>query len=504
VLADAAPVDADVDAGGAGTGADADAAGETDTDKDKDKADKKTWCKSAVSVAWLMDVCERGREGAKESNETSTEALTETSTQTLTFLQLTQFWCEAAVSCLVSEFVAPFCLHVLQSSARTLLVARPPASTLAPASASASASAAVACAYNLRSKAKGKGKGKGKTKGGKSRGKGKAKAKATKGKGQSQGQGQGQSHEPAPSPSPSPSSSPAPAPAPASASALRRPEWIGVTLMERAHCTLEDILPEMTVEDVRVVTFQVLVALHTAQTRVGLKHHDLHAENVFCMLTDPAAWMSRVSRKSLLRKLRAQELDAHKHAAPTSALPEAFEYVLGGRRFRVPHRGVIAKIGDYDQASAHHPRIGPSARVMRADLELLNLDEVDDDGNLIWGPWDGRLVGQRGYDAQYFVGFLLTHESITLSEAVLRFLRCVLRKLGGELSITETGRPVVGAVSDVPPLALLHDADLFGDFCLDAKDACASACAPAPASSAERAAGVAYADEGVDSVSFTI
>ena len=340
--------------------------------------------------------------------------LLSTSVKDVCFLQLSQFWCETAVSCLVAEFVAPHCIHVLESKAQALLMHEAP----------------IAPVVRMQTRMQCK------------RNRGKRGRKGNKGrKTRSQTQ-----------------------------SKVSSASLVGTTIMERVHCTLDAIVRVLSTPEIRTIVFQILVALHVAQTRIGLKHHDLHTDNVFLLFLDPASQTHRLSLK-LRRRLEAQlaeEQEEQEEDKQPQWDTDAFEYVLGGRRFRVPHHGIVAKLGDYDLASAHHPGMSACARVMRADLELLDVFEPNEEGINEWGSWNGELVGHHGYDAQFFVGYVLsqpwTHK---LAPSAIRFLSNVLTKLGGRESITAIGRPQLGFVSNVTPLELLHDVELFGDFVID-------------------------------------
>lgn len=232
--------------------------------------------------------------------------------------------------------------------------------------------------------------------------------------------------------------------------AVRTPRW-GAVVAQRAHGTVDALLHTLGRDEMRAIAFQLLVALHAGQRAIGFKHHDAHCGNVFLLLLDPALAARRPTR--------------FKHVALPAGFPHGgggtLDYVLAGRRFRVPHRGFFVKLGDYDKASAAHPA-RPGLRYARCDFELLGvLDEEERDE---WGPWDGQLRGRRGYDAQYFVSYALTQEKERLKRETARFLRSMQARLGGPLSATEFGRPAHGLVSDVPPLDLLLDKKLFGDW----------------------------------------
>lgn len=410
------------------------------------------------SITWLSNTESPFDEIKDADTDTDTETDAEKDTKT-NFLQLTQFWCQSAITCLISEFIAPYCVHFLESNPHVILLPEP-----LPEALDVPAARTRLQTQNKKQTNKKKNKKKKQQKQQKQQkttnavktdktDKTETDKDADKSKFDNKETGTD------------------------SLGRERSEKLWGVTLMERVHCTLDVLAPSMTTAEMRSVVFQVLVALHAGQTCIELKHHDLHADNVFLLLLDSAAWSSRVPKK-LGRKLEVHaKEDTSSSNASSRVLPSGacFDYILGGRRFRVPHYGIVAKIGDYDQASARHPRTG-STRIMRADLELLQYDssgsesagsEIDGRED-IWGPWNGHLVGHRGYDAQFFLGFLYAQDWFEdLPLATQHFLLCALDVVGGPTKLTSIGRPGIGAVSDVPPIALLLNEDLFGHFQLE-------------------------------------
>lgn len=227
------------------------------------------------------------------------------------------------------------------------------------------------------------------------------------------------------------------------------PHWVGATAafrvtsdaacatLERVHCHVAHFVPRATLADVRAIVFQTLVALHAAQRTIRLKHHDAHAKNVFLVLTAARGGGALPP-----------------HAAVLTAAPN-FAYEVGGVTFVVPHGGVLVKVGDYDHASAVHPRHA-STRLARIN------DWHTADPHL--GEWSTELDGSRGYDAQWFVAYLLTSSSAPLlPPGAAAWLTAVLARLGSVVAeLTPYGRPV--HASNVPPHEVLLDEALFGDW----------------------------------------
>lgn len=230
----------------------------------------------------------------------------------------------------------------------------------------------------------------------------------------------------------------------------------GAHIVQHVDGSLDSVLHLLTANQLKAVMFQFLVALHVGQTRIGLKHHDAHPRNVFLTLLD-AGWAVRAPSR-------------FKHMAPVHPNPlcasTTFAYKL--RRpdgsvatLLVPHHGLMVKVGDWDQASACHP-LWPTTRVMRADWQLLHV--YDADAIHEWGPWSGDLVGHRGYDVQFLVGSLLAVHRGRLQPDVIAWLSLLQEQLGGLGAATSTGRPAHGKVSDVPPMDLLLNPTLFGEY----------------------------------------
>lgn len=203
-------------------------------------------------------------------------------------------------------------------------------------------------------------------------------------------------------------------------------------LMHRADATLASYFaslpampPEQVVTTLNVVAFQVAAALHTLQTHLRLKHHDLHGSNVFVTSIRRTCV---VGGKSLYNA-------------------QVLRYDLGGRTYYLPNIGITIMLADFGMASM---TLG-GRRVGRIDMG-------DFDGRPDWGPWNNELDGAEGYDLQVFIGFLSMcglggspHVAATHGAYLSRFL--------GAPPLTKQGRPTSAAsVSRVCPLAFIEAA----------------------------------------------
>lgn len=314
-------------------------------------------------------------------------------------LRLAQFWAQAAVSALVARHVAPLCPHVLGGGACAVVTLPPP---------------------QTQARARGGGGGGG-------------------GKGSEAG-GSGGS-------------------------------GLSYVFSERAHGNLQAVLRwhggeagrALDLDATRAIVWQQLVALHAAQTAIGLKHHDAHAENWFVLALHPP-------RPPALAAAAAEYPlpPSYAHLADAAI----WQYVLGGRTYAVPNCGWLLKLGDWDMAAAAVPALprpldaAPIGEADRFCGRVENaVDTLDDSHATVreWGEWGGALAGARGYDAQVALVYLLRHRS-SFTPAAAAWLDAVQARLGGPRIFTRSLRPRKGTVSDLPPGALLLDDILFGDW----------------------------------------
>ena len=210
------------------------------------------------------------------------------------------------------------------------------------------------------------------------------------------------------------------------------PSGRALILMHRADATLAAYFaslprmpPEQVVITLNVVAFQVAAALHTLQTSLRLKHHDLHGSNVFVT----------VIRRTCL--VGGQRL----HGA------KVLRYEIGGKTYFLPNIGITIMLADFGMASI---TLG-GRRVGRIDMGDFN-------GRRDWGPWNNQLEGAEGYDLQVFIGFLAV--------CALGGTPCVAAEHGARLArflaappLTKQGRPTsAAAVSRTRPIDFIKAA----------------------------------------------
>jgi hypothetical protein len=214
-------------------------------------------------------------------------------------------------------------------------------------------------------------------------------------------------------------------------------EGRGYLVLDRADGCLSDALQDrmegvrLRPEDVAGVYVQVLHALQVAQNVLGLKHHDLHTNNVFLKRLRPGdTW-------------RGADLYAATH----------FKYMLNDTALYVPNTTrCIPWIADYGFCSV----FSGGVRLERADLTAFGVTSPGSDTH--WGDWSPELRGCRGYDAQVLVG----DAACTLQRKRLRLaksgnLRALHSRMAAALGWNPrkpAGRPKV--VSDVPPGQVLR------------------------------------------------
>lgn len=128
---------------------------------------------------------------------------------------------------------------------------------------------------------------------------------------------------------------------------------------------MEDIVNDMTSEELRSVLLQVFASVCLAQQRIQLKHHDLHLGNVMISPTKETEWIVELPFGTV----------------------------------RIPIVNLHATIIDYGLSSATDPE--SKHRYVRVDEELLiKVDPEEDDE---WGVWGPELQGDEGYDVAMLV-----------------------------------------------------------------------------------------------------
>jgi len=158
----------------------------------------------------------------------------------------------------------------------------------------------------------------------------------------------------------------------------------GNIVMEHAGTPLNTFLKdnELSVDEIKSIVQQVMIALTWAQHKYFFKHHDLHTGNIF-----------------------VQKMD----------IP--FEYDLpNGEKVRLKSNKYLAKIGDFGFSSATYNNL----RYGRCDLHL-NIEGRE------WGKWNNFLSSNTGYDVIMFLGFLsndvMNEEAQKFAKDVFKFAK---------------------------------------------------------------------------------
>ena len=223
--------------------------------------------------------------------------------------------------------------------------------------------------------------------------------------------------------------------------------WIkdatGLLLQDYGGQSIYKSMVDISLEQFQSIMIQVLVTLSICQTKVHLKHHDMHLENVFLnALTDKDH--SPLHNEALNSKaVWAYRL--------VNSKGEPFEV-------RIKHHNKLAKIGDFGLSSATDPT--SQTRYERADYALLDSCEAE------WGEWSGRLDCMKSYDAVTLLSrFFLEDESSYCHESHSAWARTVFKALKEAepmIECTTIGRPMRAregnmALSDILQLKVFED-----------------------------------------------
>ena len=198
----------------------------------------------------------------------------------------------------------------------------------------------------------------------------------------------------------------------------------GYLIQERISSTISEALeenPKLSCRDMAAMYLQVFVTLHVLQDSCGLKHHDLHLDNVFVKRIDDSMTWNGASMKTATH----------------------FSYELDEGVLTIPNCGYIVKIGDFGMSSLN---------IYGRRVQRLYMNE----SSSRWGDWDAGLPGKRGYDGQVVMGDIpfeqgnWRFEDDDTHEFMAR-LRSAAQGPDGKLTYSKQ-RPAIGHVSDVAPL----------------------------------------------------
>jgi hypothetical protein len=225
--------------------------------------------------------------------------------------------------------------------------------------------------------------------------------------------------------------------------------WIhntfGFLLQDYGGSSCLKLFSDMTLDEFKSLVLQVLVALAFGQSILGLKHHDVHLDNVF---------VTRFNAEGPLKEF------------PGAAEAPSWSYRLSKDiLFTLDHHHVLGRIGDFGLASANDPV--SKTRFERVDYPLLDIGELE------WGAWKGTSDGNESYDMMTFLSkFFLEHESAFLKEEQRQWAQSLFWSLrdfikersGVSVEMSWIGRPFRGHEGPIDALTLLREAPIFEAF----------------------------------------
>ena len=208
--------------------------------------------------------------------------------------------------------------------------------------------------------------------------------------------------------------------------------WIsnanGLILQEHGGTNLLKAMPEFTLEEFQSIVVQVLAALAYTQTKIALKHHDMHLENVFVKKLRP--WDSL--------EFTPLKLDSEESERPCVEDSGSFVYTLGPQKISIKHCGLIAKIADFGLSCATD--VETKERYERADYALLDASEAE------WGSWSSSLKDQYMYDAVVFLSrFFMDEEKTITSPQNIKWAKGLFNAMQSkwpEIECSNIGRPL--------------------------------------------------------------
>lgn len=206
--------------------------------------------------------------------------------------------------------------------------------------------------------------------------------------------------------------------------------WIsqatGMILQEHGGSNLLKIMPELQLDEFKSVIVQVLAALAHAQTRIALKHHDMHLENVFVKKLRPEDYKDSASD---YKDSEACKIDINN-----------FVYTLESCTVKTKNCGLLAKIADFGLSCVTD--IDSGLRYERADYPLLDSTEAE------WGSWNSTLEGQHMYDAVVFLSRFFMDEEKTITSVKniewVKGLYIAMQNKWPVIECSNIGRPLRG------------------------------------------------------------
>lgn len=222
----------------------------------------------------------------------------------------------------------------------------------------------------------------------------------------------------------------------------------GGHMFEYMHVDLKHYLRVLHRKHIRALVAQIAFALHCGQTLVGLKHHDLHSENIFCQLLEAPKGDSS-------RDFPPLTYNGSKGLHTYSKLTYIFE---DGTVMTLPNIGVLAKIGDFGIAAATDPQ--SHKRVYRIDMDSFN--GADRPTLHLSGHYNEILEGNEGYDIQTLLAHMMGQD--VHAEVMDSIVTMNATILGATARTSERGRPYASFTSRVTPKEFLMTCPEFREF----------------------------------------
>lgn len=219
-------------------------------------------------------------------------------------------------------------------------------------------------------------------------------------------------------------------------------------MFEYMHLDLKHYLGAFRRKHIRVIMAQIAFALHCGQLLVGLKHHDLHSENIFCQLIEPPKGESHKDFPSLV----------YNGSRALHTYPKLTYIFEDGTVMTLPNIGVLAKIGDFGIAAVSDPQT--HKRIYRIDMDSYN--GPDRPTLHLSGHYNEVLEGNEGYDLQTLFAHIMAQDLRTDVSDSLTEMNATI--LGTTARTSERGRPFASYTSRMTPKEFLLKCPEFREF----------------------------------------
>ena len=191
---------------------------------------------------------------------------------------------------------------------------------------------------------------------------------------------------------------------------------VGHILMDYGGIPLMRAMVDFSLQEIQSVILQSLVFISVGQTKLKLKHHDMHLDNIF---------INRVKEESYNGTLlRSKPIWSYKLSEDLTVY--------------IPHQNILAKVGDFGLASL--TEMESKTRFERVDYNHLDAGEVE------WGAWNGKLSGQLSYDIVTLLSKFFLEEELemlpTICSPWIQKVFASLEDLDPNICVSLIGRPL--------------------------------------------------------------